>query len=183
MHPKGNVLIFLLVSVVAVIFATYIVIENTSRSYLRVLSNKKPPTNIAKILSPDELVYQYSGKLTGVRDQKLNGKVNTAFIDGSFTVYAKINNLSNPQPSHKYYGWIGKRGETGQIKYINIGQAVKNDDYYVNIFQGATDISTHTFYALSEESDSQEPQQPTSTIGESILTKNEIQPTPKKINN
>ncbi len=181
MHPKGNVLVFLLVTIVAAIFAIYIVIENTSSSYLNSFaSNKTSITKGTKILSPDELAYQYSGNISGIREYKLEGKINTSFTDGSFTVFAKIYGLPDPQQSHKYYAWLGKRGETGQITYINVGEVSKNNDHYVNVFQGASDISNHIFYAISEESDSLLPTQPTITIGESILAKNEIQPTPKK---
>jgi len=182
MQQKGNILIFVIVVVLAVIISGYLVIEKTTSAYLSTIPNKKISKNTGKILGPDGLIYNYSANINDLKNIGISGKVNTSFIDGSFTVYSKIHNLPDPQAGHSYHGWVGKKSEDGNIKYVNIGLAAKNDMEYTNIFQGGTDMSYFIYYLLSEETDKQNPKTPTDKIGEAILTKNEIQPTPRKIN-
>lgn len=182
MHPKGSILIFVVILVVAVVASCYLVIEKTTSAYLVLNGNKKISNTSGKIPGPDELTYNYSGSLNDIKNYKLYGKVNTAFVNGSFTVYSKIYNLPDPQPGHNYQGWLGKKSEDGNIKYVNIGTAEKNSNEFVNIFQGGTDMSFYIYYLLTEELADQTPEVPTNKISEAILTKNEIQPTPRKIN-
>ncbi len=182
MHQKGNILIFVIVLVLAVIISGYLVIEKTTSTYLSTNTNTKISKTIGKILGPDGLTYNYSANLSDLKNIGISGKVNTSFIDGSFTVYSKIHNLPDPQAGHSYYGWVGKKSEDGNIKYVNIGLVAKNDKEFINIFQGGTDMSYFIYYLLSQETDNQDPKTPTSKIAEAILTKNEIQPTPRKIN-
>ena len=177
MNQKGNVLILLLVVVVAVIMAGFILIENMTKSISQAQGIQNSGSKYEKILSPDELSYQYSGDIVDVNNFGLTGKAHTSFFGGSFTLYVKINNLNEPSEGQQYIGWLAKKNETGGMRYFKAGSAVKNADSYVNIFQGGTDVTNHNYYILSQESDDQV-EMPSNKIVESFLIKNQIQPTP-----
>ncbi len=177
MNQKGNVLILLLVVVVAVITAGFILIENMTKSISQAQGIQNSSSKYEKIPSPDELSYQYSGDIVDVNNLGLNGKANTSFFGGSFTLYAKINNLKEPNNGSQYIGWLAKRNDAGGMRYFKAGSAVKNADTYVNIFQGGTDVTNHNYYILSQESDDQV-EMPSNKVVEAFLIKNQIQPTP-----
>ncbi len=177
MNQKGNVLILLLVVVVAVIASGFILIENMTKTISQAQGIKNSGSQLEKVLSPDELSYQYSGDIVDVNNFGLTGKVNTSFFGGSFTLYVKINNLNEPARGSQYIGWLAKRNESGGMRYFKTGSAVKNSNTFVNIFQGGTDVTNYNYYILSQESDDQV-ETPSNKIVEAFLTKNEIQPTP-----
>jgi len=109
MNQKGNVLILLLVVVVAVIMAGFILIENMTKSISQAQGIQNSGSKYEKILSPDELSYQYSGDIVDVNNFGLTGKAHTSFFGGSFTLYVKINNLKEPSEGQQYIGWLAKK--------------------------------------------------------------------------
>lgn len=183
MRPKGTVLVFVIITIVLIGLGLFIfskIFSNTPLSYSSPNGQSSSSPKL-KIASPDELTYQYSSNLDDLTRTGAKGRVSTGFFDGSFTLYAKIYSLKDPNPKYVYQGWVGKKDDGGEIKYTSVGLVAKNGDDYVNIFQGGTDWTNRIYYVISEENELAIPISPSNKLIQGILQRNEIQPTPKTV--
>lgn len=83
------------------------------------------------------------------------GLAYTQYVDGTYTLVAKLGGLPEPAQGYFYEGWVVRRGDTPSV--VSTGPAVVSGVWYGNVFSTTTDLSDHDFYVLTLEPDDGDP--------------------------
>ena len=99
----------------------------------------------------------YTGVLEDVSDSGARGSATAGYnFQEVYTLKATFSNLSDPEGTDFYEGWIVRRGLNFNV--LSTGKVERNSEgIYENIFLSDEDLTDHNFYVLTIEPDDGDP--------------------------
>lgn len=88
-----------------------------------------------------------------------SGSARAVFAKGAYRLEATFKNLPDPSGTDFYEGWIVRKAVNDSnnvlipFDFISTGKATKTGDAYVNTYTSGADLTDHTFYVLTLETD------------------------------
>lgn len=77
------------------------------------------------------------------------GLAHSTFKNGKYTLVADLGNLTDPDETYSYQGWLVKRGDA--MKIVSVGTAVKTETGYAIVFTSSQDLTEYHFFVLTLE--------------------------------
>ncbi len=96
-----------------------------------------------------------AGALADVNGGGSYGMAHARFLNGKFTFVADLGNLPELSDGAAYQGWLVLRGD--QMDVVNVGNPVKTDKGYANVFITSENLRDYGFYVLTLEPDDDNP--------------------------
>ena len=109
-----------------------------------------------------------------------SGNARAVFAKGAYHLEATFKNLPDPSGTDFYEGWVVRKAVNDSnnvlipFDFVSTGKAVKTGASYVNTYTSAADLTDHTFYVLTLETDDGNPA-PSGHVLEGMLAKVEQQ--------
>ncbi|OGM29986.1 hypothetical protein A2801_00510 [Candidatus Woesebacteria bacterium RIFCSPHIGHO2_01_FULL_41_10] len=105
--------------------------------------------------------YQYSTNLADVAGGQASGHVEVKYDGTDYTLEAVFYNLPDPLEDEYYEGWVVRKKP---LSVISTGHASKIGDNYTYTFETNRNLTDHTEYVLTLESNDGDP-----SLGESLF--------------